>query len=282
MRHLLTMVAADLRQRVRDKSVPIFGLLVPIALMSVMNLVFSGAEEIELQPVTVAIEAADDDELAPVLTDALEQMETVAITVVEVGADQARAHVDDERADLGLVIDGGTSAALMQGDSAGIEAIEGAGSGLETDIVISVALSVADRFTSATTAALAGAEAGLTEQDLGMVAQQVAQAEPAVTTTEGQTASEQLDEGSMMVAGQAGLFLLFTVGFGVLALINERDQGTLRRLRSMPMRPGLIVGAKAISSYLLGVGATAVLLTVGSWLFGVSFGSVCRRLYDPS
>ena len=37
------------------------------------------------------------------------------------------------------------------------------------------------------------------------------------------------------MAGQAGLFLLFTVGFGVTGLLAEREPGTLARLRSMPM-----------------------------------------------
>lgn len=60
----------------------------------------------------------------------------------------------------------------------------------------------------------------------------------------------------------------------MLALINEREEGTLRRLHSMPIRRGTIVAAKALSSYLLGVGATAVLLTAGSWFFGVSFGNI--------
>jgi ABC-2 type transport system permease protein len=41
----------------------------------------------------------------------------------------------------------------------------------------------------------------------------------------------------------------------------------------MPMRPGLIVAGKALVSFVLGLVATTVLLTVGSRLFDVSFGS---------
>ncbi|MDD9206315.1 ABC transporter permease, partial [Georgenia sp. 10Sc9-8] len=91
--------------------------------------------------------------------------------------------------------------------------------------------------------------------------------------TEGRAADEQLSATAGLVAGQAGLFLLFTVGFGVLGLVAEREQGTMARLRSMPMQPGLIVAAKGLVSFVLGVVATSVLLTVGTFLFDVSFGS---------
>lgn len=274
MRALLTMAGNDLRQRLRDKSVLIFGIVVPIALMAVMNMVFADAAEIEFEPATVAIEAADDDELAQVLTLTLAQVDVFEVTVTHVGADEASAHVRDERADLGIVIDDALSDAISMGEAADVQVLTGSEPGWETDILLSVTQAVTDRFSSAGTAARAGVDLGLSDQELAMVGQLVGQADPAVTTSEGQTATEQLDESSSLVAGQAGLFLLFTVGFGVLALINEREQGTLRRLRSMPMRPGLIVAAKALSSYVLGVGATAVLLTAGSWMFGVSFGSI--------
>jgi len=70
------------------------------------------------------------------------------------------------------------------------------------------------------------------------------------------------------------LFLLFTVGFGVLALLAEREQGTMARLQSMPMRPSTVIAAKALTGFLLGTFATSFLLVVGSLLFGVNFGDI--------
>ncbi len=60
----------------------------------------------------------------------------------------------------------------------------------------------------------------------------------------------------------------------MLGLLAEREQGTLARLQSMPMRPGLIVAAKGLVAYVLGVAATTVLLTAGGLFFDVSFGSL--------
>src|SRR5690606_33127169 len=101
--------------------------------------------------------------------------------------------------------------------------------------------------------------------------EQVAATASEMTLTEGRTSDQQLDTGAALVAGQAGLFLLFTVGFGVLGLLTERKQGTLARIRSAPVRAGTVVLSKALVSLVLGVVATGLLLTVGAVLFGAEF-----------
>jgi len=103
MRQLLTMTATDLRQRVRDKSVLIFGILVPIALMSVMNMVFQ-TEDVSLDPVTVAASAAEDDELGQAVLGVLSEFPELEVTVEEVLADDVRPQVDDGDAELGIII----------------------------------------------------------------------------------------------------------------------------------------------------------------------------------
>ncbi len=70
------------------------------------------------------------------------------------------------------------------------------------------------------------------------------------------------------------MFMFFTVGFGVIGYLQERDQGTLTRLQSMPIPPSSIVAAKVVVSFVLGIVSTSVLLGVSSLLFGVSFGRV--------
>ena len=56
------MAVSDLRQRIRDRSVLIFALVVPIAIMIVFNLLFSGLGSSEsLKPITVRVAAEPDD-----------------------------------------------------------------------------------------------------------------------------------------------------------------------------------------------------------------------------
>lgn len=274
MRELLVLTAADLRLRVRDRTVLIFGLLVPLGLMGVFNLVFSGVtSDLEVAPVTVAVGAPADDDLARVLVGSLSSVDEVEVTVRQVTGDQALALAEQGEADLGLVVPRGFGETVRAGGALELEVREGDGAGLGTDIVLAVAAGVLDRMSSASVAARAAAVAGVPEQRLPLVAEQAGTGGPALELVEGRAATEQLSAEGAVVAGQTGLFLMFTVSFGVLALLYEREEGTLARLQSMPLRPGAVVGAKALSGFVLGVLASGALLTAGSLMFGVDLGS---------
>ncbi len=270
---LLTMTASDLRQRIRDRSVIIFALVVPLALMFVFNLVFGNATDSRLQPATVAISAPSDDQLARTFATVLAQIDIVEITVTEVSQEEARSQAEDASVDVGLIIPEGFGTAVTAGQGIEVVAVESDTAGLEGAVVLSIVDSLITQFNDGALAATAGFELGIPPAQLAQVAQDAATSGPAMTLSPGTLSAEQLSPAATTVAGQAGLFLLFTVGFGVLGLISEKEQGTYARLRSMPMRPGLIVAAKALVSFVLGVVATAVLLGAGAMFFDVSFGS---------
>jgi ABC-2 type transport system permease protein len=273
MRQLWTMTASDLRQRVRDKSVIIFAVVVPLALMFVFNLTFGGVDDITLDAIEVAVSVPEGDDLAAALVDGAFGVDAVQVTRVDAPPDEVRGLVESGDVALGIVVPDGFGETLTSGREAVVDVIEGDAQGLESSVVITVLDAVLDRLTSATVAATAGAMAGLPHEALVAVGEAAATAGPRYTIAEGEASTEQLSFTGSLVAGQAGLFLLFTVGFGVLGLLAEREQGTLSRLTSMPMRPGLIVAAKGLVAYILGVVATAVLLTAGSLAFGVDFGA---------
>lgn len=272
MRQLWIMTASDLRQRVRDRSVIIFALVVPLALMFVFNLT-AGTADVALQPVTVAVSAPADDDLAGAVVAALNQVDGLQVTVQDVSADEARQRVRAGSAELAVVVPAGFGDAVTTGAATTVELTEGNGTGIETDILGSMVQGVLDHLSAGARTAAAGAASGIAGDQLGALAAQAATAGSTIALIEGRASTEQLSPTASLVAGQAGLFLLFTVGFGVLGLVAEREQGTMARLRSMPMQPGLIVAAKGLVSYILGAVATCVLLTAGMLFFDVSFGS---------
>ncbi|WP_256841824.1 ABC transporter permease [Ornithinimicrobium cryptoxanthini] len=271
MRQLFTLVTTDLLQRIRDKSVIIFAVLVPMALMGAMNLVMGDALDMDLETATVAVSAPADDQLAAALVQTLPEV-GLDVEVTETDAADVLARAESGDARLGLVIPDGFSDALMAGDPVTLEAIRGDGAGIESSVVLSVVQGFLDRAGASAVASAAGAALGLPPAQLGGLAQQVATGEAAVTLAMGQTSDEQLDPKGALVAGQAGLFLMFTVSFGVLGLLAEREFGTLARLQSMPMNPHLVTLSKVLSSFVLGVVATSILLTAGGALFDVDFG----------
>ncbi|MFC7360937.1 ABC transporter permease [Nocardioides astragali] len=277
MRQLLVLTASDLVQRVRDKSVIIFALVVPLALMSVFNLVFGDADSLELERVTVAISAPPNDELARVLTDVVRDLDGAGeldVTVTEVDEATGRQQVEDGDAAIALLVPEGFGEAARTGRGVTVEAVRGDEAGVEADVVLSVVDGLLGEFASGAVTARAALAEGVSHRDIGALVEQATQGGPAYELARGEASDEQLDAGAALVAGQAGLFLLFTVSFGVTGLLLDRETGTLARLRSMPIRGGLIVASKALVSFILGVVATGVLLTAGSLLFDADFGSV--------
>lgn len=84
------------------------------------------------------------------------------------------------------------------------------------------------------------------------------------------------------VPGFSVTFLLLGLLLGVsLGLIDERDWGTLDRLRAMPMGVGAIVGGKLVSRFLVGCVQMVLLLAVGWLAFGVSLGPAPWALLLP-
>lgn len=273
MRRLLTMTASDLRQRIRDKSVVIFAVIVPLALITVFHFIFGGLTAQELEPIEVAVAAPADDPLAAAVPQVLGSLEGMGVTLREVPAQEVAGLVDSGEVDLGVVVPDGFAGSVMSGGGAELQVLEGDGAGLSGGIVLSVLQGLADRFTAGTQVTVAAATLGASPADLAGIGQQAGQAGPAIELVPGQASDEQLDAGAALVAGQAGMFLVFTVGFGVLALVSEREFGTLARLRSMPMPTWQITAAKALVSVVLGIVATTILLTAGSLLFDVDFGA---------
>ncbi len=273
MRALWVMTLADLRQRVRDRTVLIFGLLVPLGLIVVFHAVVGGALDQELKPVSVAVSIPKGDPLAGAIVQALRSVETPAVRVRQLSATEARRAARDGSTDAALVVPSGFTRAVESGRPVTVRVVDASAS-LETQILGTVVTSTLDRMHAAAVAARAAGTSGLSQQQIQQVVRQVTSDAPEMALSEGRAANEQLPASGSLVAGQAGLFLLFTVGFGVLALLAEKEQGTLARLYSMPVRRGLVVAAKGASGFLLGVAATSVLLAAGSWLFDVDFGSL--------
>lgn len=277
MRTLLTLTVFDLVQRVRDRSLLIFALVVPLALMTVFNFIFGSTEEVDLAPVTVAVSTPAGDELGAVLVDvvrSLPEQADLEVSVDEVDAPTARSRVEDGDAGLAIVVPDGFGAAAQAGRPTTVEAVRGDGVGVEADLVLSVVDGVLEEIAAGAVTAQAGLAEGVDHQDVPALVEAATSGGPSYDLEQGRASDEQLDSGAALVAGQAGLFLLFTVGFGVNGLLAERETGTLTRLRSMPMPGWHVVASKALVSLVLGVVATAVLLTVGGFLFDADFGSL--------
>ncbi|MCO6503153.1 MAG: ABC transporter permease, partial [Acidimicrobiales bacterium] len=82
----------------------------------------------------------------------------------------------------------------------------------------------------------------------------------------------QLDGVTYITAGMAIFFLFFTVQAGVLGLLDEEREGTLRRLMAAPVPRAAVIGGKGLLALILGVFALTTLVVASSLIMGASWG----------
>jgi ABC-type multidrug transport system permease subunit len=96
-------------------------------------------------------------------------------------------------------------------------------------------------------------------------------------------APRRLNTFDQNVPGFSVTFLLLGMLLGVsLALLDERDWGTLERLRSMPVPFSTLLVAKLLSRVLVGVTQMILLFAVGRAAFGISLGPQPWALMLPT
>src|SRR4051794_4475694 len=203
------MTGADLRQRLRDRTVIIFGLLVPLGLIIAFHAVLGGTTNPKLQPVTVAVSVPHGDSLGRALVGVVRSVGVMKVTVKSGTEPAVRALTKRGDADVAVIVPDGFTEQVRAGTPVTVRIVDGAAS-LETGIVEAVVNGTLDRMHAAAVAAQAGAASGVPRDRVAKIAAAVASGTPQITMSQGQAADEQLSVAGSLVAGQAGLFLMFT------------------------------------------------------------------------
>jgi ABC-2 type transport system permease protein len=283
MRAAFVIAAKDFRQRLRDRSAYIVGIVAPLALAAIFSFVFNPIQDFEFSA-DYAVYDDDGGRVARLFVDQV--LSAVAadesISVEEVGSrDEALALVDveldlfaeeQERADAAFVIPAGFSDAITSEDAASIEVIAGRGS--ETGA--GVALAIAEQFTSQMeTARVATATYEFYEGEVDRFStglRALAVPNPA-SVVEAEATSKILSGTTFYAAGLAIFFLFFTIQFGVNSLLEERHAGTLARLLAAPIPKLAIIGGKALNAFVLGFVSMVVLAVATTLMFGAEWGN---------
>ena len=270
MRSLLAITRKDLRQRLRDRSVIITGLLAPLVLALIFNFVFGSAFEgdSDFEP-SYGVVASEDGETARVLAQIAGSIGSEPQTFTSV--EQAEEAVDAGDLDAVFVIPAGFDQSIQSGGGGELEVIGNVDSPTATQIAAAIASGYGlglERVQLSIAAGVAGGgdpatlvPAALDDQDRDTVS---------IGTIE--AAIRQLDGTTYAIAGMAVFFLMFTAQFGFRSLLDERRDGTLARILATPTSPRSVLGAKTLVSFLLGLMSLTVLLIAGSVLMGAKWG----------
>jgi ABC-2 type transport system permease protein len=275
VRAALTILRKDLRLRLRDRSVLLFGLVVPLGLTVLFSGIFPDLDELR---VDAAVVDEDGGEVAAGFTEGilptLVEEGVVVLSDLDTREEVRRALVAGDL-DAAWVIPAGFGDAVGSGRAAELELLVNPDRALPAEVARGVADAYTTRLRSvALTVATAGAATGgeLTPEQVEELVAGASTAEPTVALTDLVTPDRQLDPVSYLAAGMAAFFVFFTVQFGVTGLLEERKQGTLPRLLAAPISPWAVQVGKALGAALLGLFSLTVLAIASALLLGADWG----------
>lgn len=264
----------DLRQRARDGSVYVFGLAAPLGLAVIFSLALGSTGD----GISIELGVANEDpggEVSASFVALTGAVDGGGITVRSFDdGSSASAAVDDGEVDAAWIVPAGFSDAVAAGEPADITVV---GSG-DASISTGVARSIAEQFAArqgavalalATVATLQGAAPA----DPAALADAAASLEPALVLDDEQASEAGLDLSTYYSASLGVFFLFFTVPFGLLSVMEERDRGTLARLRVSPVAPSAIIGGKLLAAFVTGLLSMGALVVATSLLLGAEWGS---------
>jgi ABC-2 type transport system permease protein len=183
---------------------------------------------------------------------------------------EARDRVDDGDLDAAFVIPEGFSDRVLAGDEARLDVV----GNVDSDIPVAVARGIAGRFAARLDAVRLSLATVGAESSGGSVA-----GPPSDGTVDPALVAAAQDQAAPVeiVTAEAderilALFAFFTVQYGVLGLLEERESGTMARLLAAPIPRLAIPVAKAGLSAVLGVVALGVLALASTLVMGAEWG----------
>lgn len=272
MRAAVTIAGKDLKERLRDRSAIMLAVLVPLGLAFILNLTLGPITE-EAFSTEVAIDDPDGGAVAQAFSAMLAEIEDAGFITVSETPDSsaARAMVADDQVSTAYLIPSGFSNAVGMGEEAVITVVANPDQPIGAQVGTAIAEGFAGevnavRLSVATALALGAGD----PETLAATAS----AEPApIALAAGQTEGRGFDYATFYATGIAVFFLFFTVQFGVLGIIDERETGTMPRLLVAPISKQSILVGKLAASFLMGVASTVVLWVGTTLLMGAAWGS---------
>ncbi len=278
MRAALLIAAKDMKARIRDRSAILIAVVVPFALAFIFNAIFSGLAS-DSNPIKLGVVDQDGGPVAQAFVqqvlEPVRKSGLIAIHTEATPAD-ARSQVAGGTLTAAIVIPAGFSAAVQSSQPASMQVLGNVDSPIATEIAKSIAegyVSELNRIRLAVVTVAHSSLGTISQAQAAAIAAKAAATQAPVAVQDVSSKTKELDIKSFYAAGMAVFFLFFSVQFGVMSLLEERNQGTLARLVAAPISRMSILAGKLLTSFLVGVLSMAVLVTATTVLFGASWGN---------
>lgn len=270
LRAALAIAMRDLRQRLRDRSALLLGLVAPLGLATVFSLT-TGELQLDAK---FAVANGDTGPLGRAFIDGplAALVAEGKATVTEASSPQdALAMVREGGRHAAFIIPGGFSDAVVTGQPASFTVAVTDSDEFETMMAEPIARSFVSALESAEVAVGAAVALGADPADPAL--RQLAMAEPPpVAVVDDAVQLRTVPLQTFYAAGMAIFFLFLSVQFAFLSIHAERRDGTLARMLAAPIRPATIVIGKAAVGFVIGLATIAVLVVATTLLLGAHWG----------
>lgn len=267
----------DLRLRLRDRSLWIIGIVAPLGLAFIFNLVFGGGLNDVGENITLELGVVDEDpgEVSDAFLEVMGAVESDGL--VELASydsvDAARAAVDDGEVGAVFLLGPTLSDDLLAGADTAIEVV----GSVDAQTTTQIATSIAERFAiglqqanaSAVTALVAGV---IQPAEVAATAQEAGAEPPLIGLDVSEAATRQLDSATYLTAGMAIFFTFFIAGTSMTSMLDERREGTMARLLGAPISRGSVLAGKSLTSVMIAVFSLSVLMVASVFLMGADWG----------
>ncbi|HEY5303679.1 MAG TPA: ABC transporter permease [Acidimicrobiales bacterium] len=269
---VLLIAGKDLRQRLRDRSAIVLGLIAPLLIAALMSFAFKGTESFHY---SLGVVNDDHGAVASQLVKSLDSKasRTVLSVVALSSASVARTSVRDGHVAAALVIPAGFSTSLSAPHPESLAIVTSVNHQVEANVTRSIVGSFtaqvnADRL-SVETALATGAPAS----SLTTLSAEAATLRIPLQSIERPIGADQLSAISYYSPAMAIFFLLFTISFASRSFFVDRAEGMIERMRAAPLGPAEILVGKALSVFVYGTLSLATVGVITSAAFGANWGS---------
>lgn len=287
MNRMLAVARKDMLLIWKDKAALLSMFAVPLILMAILGSVFKFGDSTSNFSVPLPVVNQDG---AKGLAFA-EVLSSTGVLKVELHdtEEAVRKRLDDgESAPAYVVIPPGFGDALEGKGTAKLRLIRSPGNDARTEAVVQIVGKVVGGYSNtliaqqASAAALRQVAPNLSPEQVqaaqGIVAQQVAelsrQPSVSVAASTAQTANVTPSPFDLIVPGYALMFALFSVTAGASSVLQEKEEGTFKRLLLTPLRAWGLIGGKMIAQYVISLIQITILMMIGIFGFGAHPGNV--------
>ncbi|MFK4084900.1 ABC transporter permease [Kribbella sp. NPDC020789] len=267
----LVIAAKDLRQRLRDRSALMIGIVAPIVVTALMSFAFSSADSFHAN---LALVDNDHGRIALQLRTALTGPELAGVLTVREVPDEGQARQLLDRGDTGaaLVIPAGFSAAAVGDDPIGLRVLGDPDEPLQAQVARAVADAYVAQLNADRLSVHTALAAGVPRDRTAELAAAVAALRLPESVEARPTGYRQLTTAGYYAPAMGIMFVLFSVGFTARSYFTEQQTGTLERIGAAPVRPGIVLLGKSLAAFAYSAASLGTLAVISSLAFGARWG----------